>query len=195
MKHVEMCGRTSTDRSQIVLIERKGWNLIIFISILKFGGVRMMKGDFEGATKFYDRVIRMDPDWSAFAHYNRAYCTIQMKGEGYIRRAIDDLKATSYKLETYQSSVWFSEIHVNASTIHRRYMCGDDDDASEVRDESNDGRSTKFYIMMECQLLHHIDSNKLLITIEKLETIDTMKGEVTTVANVTQDILEFITGC
>ena len=63
-------------------------------SILKFGGVRLMKGDFEEATKFYDRVIRMDPEWSAFAHYNRAYCTIQMKGDGYIRRAIDDLKAT-----------------------------------------------------------------------------------------------------
>ena len=61
--------------------------------IMEFGAIRLMKGDFEGATKFYDQVIRMDPDWSAFAHYNRAFCTIQMKSDEYIRRAIDDLKA------------------------------------------------------------------------------------------------------
>ena len=47
--------------------------------IMEFGAIRLMKGDFEGATKFYDQVIRMDPEWSAFAHYNRAYCTIQRK--------------------------------------------------------------------------------------------------------------------
>ena len=46
--------------------------------ILKFGGVRLIKGDFESATKFYDQVIRMDPAWSAFAHYNIAYCTLHM---------------------------------------------------------------------------------------------------------------------
>ena len=70
--------------------------------IMEFGAVRLMKGDFEGASKFYDKVIRMDPAWSAFAHYNRAYCAIQMKGDGYIRRAIDDLKGTLCKLETYK---------------------------------------------------------------------------------------------
>ena len=72
--------------------------------ILKFGAVRLMKNDFEGASEFYDQVIRIDPAWSAFAHYNRAYCSIQMKGDGFIRRAIDDLKAASSKLETYKTS-------------------------------------------------------------------------------------------
>ena len=67
--------------------------------LMKFGAVRLIKGDFEGATKFYDQVILKDPAWSAFAHYNRAYCTIHMKGDGYIRRAIDDLKATLRKLD------------------------------------------------------------------------------------------------
>ena len=68
--------------------------------IMKFGAVRLMKKDFEGASKFYDRVISMDPDWSAFAHYNRAYCTIHIKSDGYIRSAIDDLKVALCKMET-----------------------------------------------------------------------------------------------
>ena len=151
--------------------------------ILKFGGVRLMKGDFEEATKFYDRVIRMDPEWSAFAHYNRAYCTIQMKDDGYIRRAIDDLKATLYTLETYNTSFWFFEIHDNASATQQLYML--------VRDKSNNRRSTQFYpMMMECRLLYHI-GKQINETIEKLETIETMKGEVRIV---TQDILKLIPG-
>ena len=158
-------------------------------SILKFGAVRLMEGDFGEATQFFDRVIRMDPEWSAFAHYNRAFCTLQIKGDGYIRRAIDDLKATLHTLETYKTSFWFSEIHVNASTIQRTYyMCGDDDDASEVREASNNRRSSKFYTMMEFQLLHHIDT-QIIESLKKLETIETMKEEVTIV---TQDILELI---
>ena len=49
----------------------------------------------------------MDLDWSAFAHYNRAYCTIQRKGHDYIRRAIDDLNAALCKLETYKQNFMF----------------------------------------------------------------------------------------
>ena len=64
--------------------------------LMQFGAVRLMKGDFEGATSFYDGVIRKDPAWSAFAHYNRAYCTIHLKGDGYIRRVIDDLTLVGY---------------------------------------------------------------------------------------------------
>ena len=127
---------------------------------LKFGADRLMEGDFEGATKFYDRVIRMDPDWSAFAHYNRAYCTIQIKGDGYIRRAIDDLNATLCRLETYKQKSLFHKIHGNVN----------------LKDEMNN-RSADYYIM-ECQLFHHIDTH-IYESIEKLEKI--MKDEVTTV--------------
>ena len=159
-------------------------------SILKFGAVRLMEGDFGGAIKFYDRVIGMDPEWSAFAHYNRAYCTLQMKGDGYIRRAIHDLNATLDTLETYKTSFWFSEIHVIASTTQQLYMRGDDDDSSEVRVKSNNRRSTKFHTMLDCLLLHHIDK-QINETIEKLETIETMKEEVKIMK---QDILELIPG-
>ena len=134
--------------------------------ILKFGAVRIMKGDFEGASKFYDQVIRMDPAWSAFAHYNRAYCTIQMKSDGYIRRAIDDLNATLSKLETYKTQCLFSYYNINNNSL------------------------TQYYIMMECQLFHHIDS-QINETIEKLETINTLMGEMTTVR---RDILDLIPG-
>ena len=147
--------------------------------IMKFGAVRLMKGDFEAASKFYDQVIRMDPAWSAFAHYNKAHCTIQMIGDDYIRRAIDDLKATLCKLETHKKSCLFSEIlHLNAS--NRR----------TTGDEQTNRRSTQFYTMMECHLFHHIDT-QIIETIEKLERIDTMKGEVTTVR---RDILDLIPG-
>ena len=159
-------------------------------SILKFGAVRLMKGDYESAAKFYDQVINMDPAWSAFAYYNRAYCTVQMKGDGYIRRAVDDLRDALHTLETYKEFFWFSKIHVNASSIQQTYMYGDGDDASKVREESNHRRSTKFYAMMEYRFFYHIDT-QINETIEKLETIETMKGEVTIV---TQDILELIPG-
>ena len=148
-----------------------------------------MKGDFEGASKFYDRVIRMDPAWSAFAHYNRAYCTIQMKGEGYIRRAIDDLKTTFSKLETYKKNCLFSEIHINASNKLIQRAQHDVNDVSNVRDTAN-RRSAQFHTMMKCQLFSHIET-QITHTVERLKTIDTMKREVKTVQ---RDILDLIPG-
>ena len=111
----------------------------------------------------------MDPDWSAFAHYNRAYCTIQIKGDGYIRRAIDDLRAALRELETYKQNSLNSEMYVNVEYS---------------------GSGQYYYMLMECQLFHHIDT-QIIETIEKLETIDTMKREVTTVR---RDILDLIPG-
>ena len=149
--------------------------------ILKFGAVRLMKDDFDGATKFYDQVIRMDPAWSAIAHYNRAYCTIQLKDEGYIRRAIDDLEASLSKFETYKTILLFSDIHANASTIDERFRGIDDDrtyDGTNNRSTNDeDGGPAQYYISMECQLLHHIDT-QIIGCIEKLKTIDTMNGAV-----------------
>ena len=144
--------------------------------ILKFGAVRLLKGDFGEATKFYDRVIRMDPEWSAFAHYNRAYCTIQVKGDGYIQRAINDLNAAFCNLEKYKTNCLFYEI------IERTNW----GDATRLVK----WRSTQYYIMIECQFLHHIDS-QIIETIRKLEAINTVKGEVTTVR---RDILDLIAG-
>ena len=47
----------------------------------------------------------------------------------------------------------------------------------------------QFYAMMECQLFHHIDTH-IIETIDKLEKIDTMNGEVTTLRrrNITDSI-------
>ena len=154
--------------------------------IMKFGACRMMNGDFKGASKFYDQVIRMDPAWSAFAHYNRAYCTIQMKGDGYIRSAIDDLKATLCQLEIHNKRCLFSEIYVNAAYEQKHAF---NHDCSPKLKENI--KSTQFYTMMENQLFHHIDT-EITDTIEKLETIDTRKGEVKTVRR--RDILALIPG-
>ena len=65
----------------------------------------------------------------------------------------------------------------------------DDGYALRVRDESTNRRSTQLYTMMECQLFHHINT-QIIETIKKLETIDTMNWEVTTVQ---RNILD--TGC
>ena len=155
--------------------------------IMKFGEVRIMERDFEGASKFYDQVIRMDPAWSAFAHYNRAYCTIQMKGDGYIRRAIDDLKAAVFNLEIYKTNRLFHEIigrNESLSELDYKIQCL----LSYYNPKKNS--LTQYYIMLECQLFHHIDS-QIKETIEKLETIHTMMGEVTTVR---RDIFDLIPG-
>ena len=142
--------------------------------LMKFGAVRLMKGDFEGATLFFDRVILKDPAWSAFAHYSRAYCTIQLKGDGYIRRVIDDLKATLRKLETYKQTFVF--LKVNARAIPNS-INNDDDDLS-VSYKTNT-EVAKYNIMIECQLLHHIDT-QITETIEKLEKTDTRNEEIKT---------------
>ena len=129
-----------------------------------------MRGDFEGATPFYDQVILEDPAWSAFAHYNRAYCTIQLKGDGYIRRAIDDLKATLCRLEIHKHEVLFSK------SFNVKNTCLKSNVKEGITHKTNN-RLTNNYIMMECQLLHHIDTH-IITTIEKLETIDTNNAEV-----------------
>ena len=162
--------------------------------ILKFGAVRLMKDDFEGAIEFYDRVIRMDPAWSAFAHYNGAYCMIQLKGDGYIRRAIDDLNAALCKLETYTAILLFSDIHADASTIDERFREIDNEtiyDGTNSRSTNDeDGGSAQYYISMECQFVHHVDT-QIIECIEKLERIDTLNEAVITER---QDILESIPG-
>ena len=71
----------------------------------------------------------------------------------------------------------FSEIHVNAP-LGGKYR---------AHDETN-SKFTKYYIMMECQLLHHIDT-QIHETIKKLETIDTMKEAVTTMRRNTVDLI------
>ena len=218
--------------------------------IMKFGEVRLIKGDFEGATKFYDQVIRMDPIWSAFAHYNRAYCTLQMKSDGYIGRAIDDLESTLRRFEAIKKQHLFSEICTSASdplnrkadiatepwklweyeggssmgTIDTTNLVSDRPLYSEIdfndfilseRDDANCCNSTDrtspnryeaslikavmtanlgpslYYTMTKCQLLHHIKT-QISDTIKKLETIDAMNGEVTTVRR--NNILELIPG-
>ena len=146
--------------------------------ILKFGAVRLMNDAFKEAAEFYDRVIRKDPDWSAFAHYNRAYCTIQMKSDGYIQHAIDDLNAALCKLEKYKTNCLFSQITGRMKK-----------DKRESEDRKSD-ISAQYYTMIECQLLHHI-ATQINETIDKMKQIDPMNG---TVIPVRRNILELIPG-
>ena len=125
-----------------------------------------MKGDFEGAAKFYDQVIRMDPVWSAFAHYNRAYCTLQMKGGGYIRRAIDDLTEALCKLEANKKQNMLFEVSINASNFSftKRF-----ESKKARRNADRNNRLAVYHITMEYRLLHIVHT-QIVETIEKLET-------------------------
>ena len=147
--------------------------------ILKFGSVRLMKEAFKEAADFYDRVIRMDPEWSAFAHYNRAYCTIQMKGDGYIQHAINDLNAALRKLEKYKTNCLLSQFIIKRKN-KMDWMSKDRE--SEI--------SAQYYIMIECQFLHHI-ATQINETIDKMRKIDTIYGTVKTFR---RNILELIPG-
>ena len=150
---------------------------------LKFGGVRLEKGDFRGASECYDQAIRMDPAWSAFAHYNRAYCTIQLKDDGYIKRAIDDLEAALCKLIKYKSKSLFSEIFIHWSVVKSKL------DKNDLKLKLSSD-SSRYSIWMECQLFHHIET-QIIKCIKTLKTIDPMKGEVKTER---QNILYLIPG-
>ena len=163
--------------------------------ILKFGAVRLMTGDFEGASKLYAQVIHLDSAWSAFAHYNRAYCTIQTKGDDYIKSAIHDLRDALRKLEAHKETCLFSEIYSNASlraNLPDKKTClfyyVDHSDIWIGMDENDKRRS--FYTMMECQLFHHINT-QIFETIKKLEAIDA-KGEID---NCATGYSRFNTGC
>ena len=162
--------------------------------LLKFGAVRLIRGDFKVATAFYDQVIKMDSAWSAFAHYNRAYCTLELSDDGYIRHAIDDLKAAFCKLENYKQKGLFTEILVKRTDINFDYfddeISGDDVSDMNHRIANYNDEVTHWYVLTEYQLLHHIDT-QIIDCIEKLGRIDTMKGEVTTER---QNILDLIPG-
>ena len=146
--------------------------------ILKFGSVRLMKDAFKEAAEFYDQVIRMDPDWSVFAHYNRAYCTIQMKGDGYIQHAIDDLLAALRKLEKYQTNCLLFQQIGRTNKMKR---------ITEVRESDI---SEQYYIMIECQFLHHI-ATQINETIDNMRNIYPLNGTVKTFR---RNILELIPG-
>ena len=87
--------------------------------LLKFGAVKMMHEDYKKANECFDKVIKQDRNWSAFAYYNRAYCTIQMKGGDNIQRAIGDLKEARCKFEILERMTLFSGIHGYASAVEK----------------------------------------------------------------------------
>ena len=79
-----------------------------------------MARNFSEAQSFFDKVTQADPAWSSFAHYYKAYCAIEMRGDGYIRVAIKDLKVASEKLETNKAALLLTNTFVHSS---RRCMC------------------------------------------------------------------------
>ena len=121
--------RTSSDRAKLLQSDN-------IYHILNYGAIRLMKNDLMGAKEFYDQVISMDPVWSAFAHYNRAYCTLKIKNDGYIRSAIADLKNAVNKLEAYKEKVLLSDIYIIYIII---YILLSDIFSSAAKTEWDDG--------------------------------------------------------
>ena len=165
-------------------IHAKGLESDNIYHLLNFGAIRLMKGEFEKAIEFYDRVIQKDPDWSAFACYNKAYCWLQMMGEGYIRRAIDDLKDARCKFKIYEWTSLFSEIHGYSCDIQKRLLGSEFNQTEETK-----SILTQYHIMMEYQLLQHVNT-QITETIEKLEAIDSIGGAVKTMKRSVLDSMQ-----
>ena len=142
--------------------------------LLKFGAVRMMKEEYERATAFFDQVIKQDRYWSAFAFYSKAYCTLQVKRNDYIKLAIDDLEEAHCKFEIYERTTLFPEIHGYVSAVENRLRNSKvnvNQKSAVNQAEKTRGILTQYQTMMECQLLLHVNT-QITETIKKLKTIN-----------------------
>ena len=135
--------------------------------LLNFGAIRLTRSDYVGAKRFYDQVVCMDPVWSLFSHYNRAYCTLNMKNDGYIQSAIVDLKSALSKLEAYRAEVLSSYIF-SATAIQEWDI-----------NQTADLNILSKHVMIECNWLHNLGT-QIVGTIELLEKFETTNEEVTT---------------
>ena len=98
-----------------------------------------------------------------------------MKESNYIQRAIDDLKNAHCKFEILERMTLFSGIHGYASAVENRLRGSKVNQKSEVNQtEVTMCIPTQYHIMMECQLLQHVNT-QITDTIEQLETIEAIE--------------------
>ena len=75
-----------------------------FYHLIKFGNQLLIKQDKENAQKaswYFTESIKLEPSYAAIAYYNRAYCTIVLRGKDYKCRALEDLEKAVKCLEPY----------------------------------------------------------------------------------------------
>ena len=146
---------------------------------MKFGSVRLMRDDFKGASEFYDKVIDINPvgPHSLTTTEPIARYTWRVMVTSDVRLMTWKLHCVNWKL--IKNKLCFLKFTSMLSTLSERYK-------ASIKDEITN--TTLYYIIMECQLLHHIDT-EIIETLVKLKTIDTMKREVSIVR---RDILESI---
>ena len=79
-------------------------NVRNFYHLVKFGNKLLIKQDKENAQKaswYFTESIKLEPSYAAIAYYNRAYCTIVLRGKDYMCRALEDLEEAMRCLEPY----------------------------------------------------------------------------------------------
>ena len=126
--------------------------------LLNYGTYELMKGNFIEAQIFFNEIIKGDLAWSAFAYYYKAYCTIKLRGDGYIRIAIADLNTALEKLRSNKEITLCTETFVYSSFIEML--------SADFQE----------YMFTNIQLLHHIETqmNEIINKLEKLQKSDSV---------------------
>ena len=84
-----------------------------FYHLLNCASLHMLSAQYEEAIKVYEIVIKDFDVWSAFAHFNRAYCTLKLCfNEIYVHNAVEDLKNAKNKLASYKTEMLCTQLSV-----------------------------------------------------------------------------------
>nr|XP_033793429.1 uncharacterized protein LOC117357166 [Geotrypetes seraphini] len=107
----ENLDQLKNDLSQVIqnrmqeVLEGKSNNFYDFIKLAMdrmYLHTEDKKRDY-GALEYWEEAERTDPVYSAVSFYNRAYITINLRGDGYIQKAIDLLNDTKIAIDIYIS--------------------------------------------------------------------------------------------
>ena len=89
---------------------------INYYHLIKFANnllISLKKENLARAHRYYGKSIELEPRYAFIAHYNRAFCTIMMKGTDYKNEALKDLESASNTLVNYMSDVTYVSQCVN----------------------------------------------------------------------------------
>ena len=146
-----------------------------FYYFIKFGNQLLMTNDkdsLEKACQYYNMSIDKEPTYSAFAYYNRAYCTICLRKSGYMDKAIEDLKNAKKRLLTYTNDALVVMNCVNiVLQIHQRTSTLDDMNLSDLHE-------LKAQMETRLQVFDFVEK-KIQDTITKLESFQKSDDDAT----------------
>ena len=84
-----------------------------FYYLLNCASSLMLSAHYDEAITMYGTVIKEFDMWSSFAHFNRAYCILQLHSdETYLHHALEDLRNAKIKLTSYKTELLCTQLSV-----------------------------------------------------------------------------------